>query len=216
MTIVYKMVTVLLIEKGGELVETKVRDFSFDTLYKKCRFRKSDGFERRAQWNVKISGDPHSIVLYARDHGKAGMENKYDLPPPVDQTLYFGAMVLVALNTEDENSVVDLSEELWLRVYEKLFGGFHNLADTALEDEEEEDELAALPDHMKTKHGYLKDDFIVDDELMSSVHTSTSESPEQTTDGDYESELDFEDYEYMDSDEEESENEGSDIEEEVN
>ena len=210
------MVTVLLIEKGGELVETKVRDFSFDALFKKCRFRKSDGFERRAQWDVKISGETHSIVLYARDHGKAGMENKYDLPPPVDQTLYFGAMVLVALNKEDENSVLDLSEVLWLRIYEKLFGGFHNLADTALEDEEEEDELAQLPDHMKTKHGYLKDDFIVDDELMSSVHTSTSESPEQTTDGDYESELDFEEYEYMDSDEEESENEGSDLEEVVN
>jgi hypothetical protein len=208
------MVTLLLVEKGGDLVETKVRDFSFDTLYKKCRFRKSDGFERRAQWNVKISGESHSVVLYARDHGKSGMENKYDLPPPVDQTLYFGAMVLVAIDSD--NNAIDLSEELWLRIYEKLFGGFHNLADTALEDEQEEDELAALPDHMKTKHGYLKDDFIVDDnDLMSSVHTSTSESPEQTTDGDYESELDFEEYEYMDSNDESDED--SDVmEEEIN
>lgn len=214
MIIVNKMVTLLLVEKGGDLVETKVRDFSFDTLYKKCRFRKSDGFERRAQWNVKISGESHSVVLYARDHGKSGMENKYDLPPPVDQTLYFGAMVLVAIDSD--NNAIDLSEELWLRIYEKLFGGFHNLADTALEDEQEEDELAALPDHMKTKHGYLKDDFIVDDnDLMSSVHTSTSESPEQTTDGDYESELDFEEYEYMDSNDESDED--SDVmEEEIN
>ncbi len=51
---------------------------------------------------------------------------------------------------------------LWNKIYEKLFGGFEDLAATAAEDEEEEDELANVPKEKKTKQGYLKDGFVVD------------------------------------------------------
>ena len=51
---------------------------------------------------------------------------------------------------------------MWEKIYEKLFGGFENLAVTTIEDEEEEDELANVPKEKKTKHGYLKDGFVVD------------------------------------------------------
>jgi hypothetical protein len=47
-------------------------------------------------------------------------------------------------------------------MYEKLFGGFEDLAATAIEDEEEEDELENVPQKYKTKQGYLKDGFVVD------------------------------------------------------
>ena len=57
----------------------------------------------------------------------------------------------------------NLSLALWNKMYEKLFGGFENLALTVVEDEEEEDELAAIPASKKTKKGgYLKDGFVVD------------------------------------------------------
>ena len=46
---------------------------------------------------------------------------------------------------------------LWNKIYEKLFGGFEDLASTAAEDEAEEDELANVPKELKTKQGYLKD-----------------------------------------------------------
>ena len=180
---------------------------------KKCKFRKADGFERRTLWkNIKIkmkdgTSEKWTIALYARDSGKAGGENKYDLPPPVDQTLFFGTMALVALDEDDNSEVVDLSLDIWDMVYEKLFGGFFDLAATAEEDDEEEDELADLPSEMKTKHGYLKDDFVVDD-LSSAEHSvaqSSAEEEEEVTDQEYESELDFEEYENMDSSEDEAE-----------
>ena len=57
---------------------------------------------------------------------------------------------------------MDLSLELWEKMYEKLFGGFEDLNATALEDEEEMDELAFVPKEKKTKNGYLKDGFVVD------------------------------------------------------
>jgi hypothetical protein len=49
-------------------------------------------------------------------------------------------------------------------MYEKLFGGFEDLAATCAEDENEEDELANVPASKKTKQGYLKDGFVVDSE----------------------------------------------------
>ena len=80
------------------------------------------------------------------------------MPPPVDNILYFGTCALLA--KDEDGLYVDLDEETWTKFYEELYGGFENLADTAKEDEEEEDELENIPAEMKTKSGYLKDDFI--------------------------------------------------------
>ena len=47
-------------------------------------------------------------------------------------------------------------------MYEKLFGGFEDLAATCAEDDAEIDELENVPKEKKTKQGYLKDGFVVD------------------------------------------------------
>ena len=181
------MVTVVLVEKTGELKISKYNKDK-DELYKKCHFKKNDNFEYRHIWKTKKDKyNFKSVSLYSRDVGKANTENKYDFPPPVDTILYFGCCVLVARDEDDEN--VDLSVEEWEIFYEDLFGGFENLVSTAIEDENEEDELENIPSEMKTKSGYLKDDFVVDD-------TSNN------TDDEYNStsELEFEDYIYSDED----------------
>ena len=100
------------------------------------------------------------ISVYAKTDGRANSENKYDFPPPIDSALFFGSCAIVA--KDDVGAYTDLSVELWNKIYEKLFGGFEDLAATALEDENEEDELANVPKEKKTKDGYLKDGFVVD------------------------------------------------------
>ena len=71
---------------------------------------------------------------------------------------------------------------LWNKIYEKLFGGFEDLAATAAEDEAEIDELANVPKEKKTKQGYLKDGFVVDssdtEENISGSSTEDSEEDE--------------------------------------
>ena len=87
----------------------------------------------------------------------------------------------------------------WEKFYEELFGGFENLADTAKEDENEIDELANVPAEMKTKTGYLKDDFVVEDNLVEDV--SGSNSGDEGTWGDESTaELEYGDYSYSDED----------------
>ena len=153
---------IVIVETNGSLKKTLFKKFNEETLYKKCNLKKPDDFEKKTKWSVKIDGVKYTVFLFAKEKGRANNENKYDFPPPVDNKLFFGNCILFAKNDDDE--YVDLSLELWNKIYEKLFGGFENLDSTAIEDVEEEDELANIPAEMKSKDGYLKDDFIVDEE----------------------------------------------------
>jgi len=153
------MTSILLVQKGGEIKQTKVKNLTEDILYKKCGFRKQNDFGKRTTWVVTIDNTKYTIELWARDNGQANTENKYDFPPPVDTKLYFGTCCLLSVNTKD-NTYIDLISDQWNKIYEKLFGGFENLDS---EEEMSEDELENIPTSMKTKNGYLKDGFVVDD-----------------------------------------------------
>ena len=157
--------SVIIVDKCGLLKTLKVKDYRVDELYKKCGFKKEEGFTLQVEWNVKLDCQKYIIQMYGKLNGKANMENKYDFPPPVDKNLYFGSCALVGMikDNTNNNSNINLTVDLWNKIYEKLFGGFENLALTCNEDDEEEDELKNVPKNMKTKKGgYLKDGFIVD------------------------------------------------------
>jgi len=158
--------TIVLVEKTGELKTLSVKDYKEDELFKKCGFKKADGFSKQAEWPVKLNGQKYSIMMFGKDDGKANMENKYDFPPPVDKKLLFGCCVLVGQLRDDtgKKSFINLTTELWTKLYEKLFGGFEELAVANDDDDDEEDELDTVPKSKKTKvTGYLKDGFVVDD-----------------------------------------------------
>ena len=161
--------TIILVEKGGELKTLSIKDYKEDELFKKCGFKKADDFSKQVSWASKIDGQKYAISMYGKSEGKANMENKYDFPPPVDNKLYFGCCALVAQSSDDLNkkSFTNLSLELWNKIYEKLFGGFEDLTVAKTEDDDdlEEDELDIVPKSKKTKSGgYLKDGFVVDDD----------------------------------------------------
>ena len=154
---------IVIVEKTGTVKTQNVKNFEIETLYKKCLFRKPDDFQKRHVWTVKINNKTYNVALFAKSKGKATTENKYDLPPPVDDVLYYGSMALVNFDVKegDETDVSDLTSDVWEKIYEKLFGGFEDIENT--DDEEEEDELANVPKKYLTKKGgYLKDGFVVD------------------------------------------------------
>lgn len=211
--------SVVIIDKTGTLKVTTVKEYKEEDLYKKCGFKKADGFSKQTEWSIKMDGNKYLISLFAKSEGKANTENKYDFPPPVDTTLYFGSCALVGKikNNDLTDSYVSLSLHLWEKMYEKLFGGFENLADTCIEDEEEEDELANIPAEKKTKQGYLKDGFVVDSEEDDDVNEDTSSYKSEDEDEDVSSdpqeiegldledigsELSSEEYDYSSDDDE--------------
>lgn len=152
------MTDIIIIETNGTVKQSKVKDITFETLYKKAGFRSDTNFKKRTTWKTMISNENIIIELWAKDDGKANFENKYDFPPPVDKVLYFGICVLIRIDLN--GNIIGLTSELWKTVYEKLFGGFEDIED---EEEGSEDELENIDKKLKTKHGYLKDGFVVDE-----------------------------------------------------
>ena len=207
---------VIIIDKLSSLKTLTIKDYNEEELYKKCGFKKSTGFELQVEWPVKLDGQKYVVAMYGKLDGKANMENKYDFPPPIDKKLYFGSCVLVGMIRNDTNNreYINLSIELWNKIYEKLFGGFEDLATTCVDDEEEEDELERVADSLKTKKGgYLKDGFVVDgsdneednddlddldDELDENKTITSSETDDDLEIGDIGSELSEEVYDYSD------------------
>ncbi len=154
------MVKVLIIEKLGNIKCSDFKNFDIEKLYKKCNLRKNDNFALRHTWS--LNKNDLYISIYCKNKGRANSENKYDLPPPLDNTLYFGSIVLVKHKTKNINNsnVKDISIDEWNKLYEKLFGGFEDLNNEDSYSDEEE-----IPEHLKTKEGYSKEDgFIVDDD----------------------------------------------------
>jgi hypothetical protein len=195
--------TILLVEKTGELKTLNVKDYKEDELFKKCGFKKADGFSKHNEWNIKINDQKYFVTMYGKDEGKANMENKYDFPPPIDSKLFFGCCVLVCQIRDNTGKKVftNLTVDLWSKLYDKLFGGFEDLTTTNNDnndnndnnendndnDNNEEDELDNVPKSKKTKNGgYLKDGFVVDDESNENSESNdeynSSEDSEESDD----------------------------------
>ena len=175
------MPSIVIVEKNGDLKDQEYKSSTTDELYKKCSLKKADGFGKVAEWTYSKKGENMiTVELWARNNGQANQENKYDFPPPADNDLFFGNCALLA---RDSNmSIVNLTVEKWNNVYEHLFGGFETLADNEDDDDEEEDELDNVPSIMKTKDGYLKDGFIIEDVLEDGASDSDDDDEEGVDD----------------------------------
>ena len=203
------MVKIVFVSKDASLNEKSVKNLDLKTLHVKCNV-KQDSFGKRHTWKVK--GAYYSV--YAKDTGRHSSENKYDLPPPVDEELYFNTMAILKHSDEKitNENVVDLTKEEWEKTYEHLFGGFENLDDTSGEmsvDEEEEN----LSESEKTKQGYKKDGFVVDDDDEDDEDYVPEEEDEEDDEDLEETETSENTDDYEESEGEESEGEESDGEE---
>ena len=165
--------SVVVVNKGGELKEVTFKDFDISNLYKKCGFRKNNGFELRHKYEkVKVNGDKIDIHVFSRNNGKSGTENKYDMPPPIDNDLYFGSFALVKWDRDDSDDDIDYERE-----------------------EEEDDDSTSLPSGVKATNtilsGELPDDGSEEQAMMSPSTSPTlvdtdDDSDDETLDNKFE------------------------------
>ena len=150
------MTSAVLIDKNGELKNIKLTNaYDKTELYKKCGFRSEKDFELCGTWEID---NKCLIELFGKKDGKSGSENKYEFPPPNDNFILFGSCVLLV---KDSDGYGNLTVENWEKIYNKLFGGFESLGE---EDSDLSEDDEDIPEDKLTKHGYKKDDFVVDDE----------------------------------------------------
>lgn len=153
------MPSVLVVEKLGEVKALQIKTWNESELYKKAGFKNSDGFKCYTTWNVEIDKTKYYIDLYGKTTGRANQENKYEFPPPVDSVLFFGNCILV--NKTEDGEVSNLTTKEWEEIYDALYGGFEALGNDSDDESEEDDDYDGMK---RTKNGYVKDGFVVDDD----------------------------------------------------
>ena len=154
-------VKILIVEKTGAIKELAWKKFDEQEIYKKANLKKVDGFKLHTKYNATVKNKlgekkKYIVDVYGKDNGRANIENKYEFPPPIDNTLFFGNCVLI--NRDEENNPINITSEEWEKVYEVLYGGFEDINSEDSEEEEDEEGLDL------TKSGYEKDGFVVEDE----------------------------------------------------
>jgi transcription elongation factor S-II len=82
------------------------------------------------------------LHLFGYQKGKAGTENKHELPPPHDSMLLFGDILILTTTTADSYSKpVPFTMEEYETFYTSAFGGFEDLDEDAEEASEVEEEI---------------------------------------------------------------------------
>jgi hypothetical protein len=116
-----KPLTIIIVEKNANLKEVVIKDFKPEELYKKCGFKKPDGFVIQTEWKVKHNNIQYFVTAYGKEEGRANGENKYDFPPPIDNKLFFGSCAVYAEKRGEDGAKVltDLTLFLWEKIYEK-------------------------------------------------------------------------------------------------
>jgi hypothetical protein len=121
------MVQVVILASNGEFKVGKVgAKPSAAAISKALRKIKIPDFEGSYAWKDT------TITIWGWTDGKAGTENKHELPPPHDKVLLFGDVIATVPKG-------DLTIEQWKEFYNKAFKGFEDLGS---EDSESEDEVS--------------------------------------------------------------------------
>ncbi len=94
------------------------------------------------------------IHLFGFTEGTAGTENKHELPPPYDSTLYFGNILLVLSDKKDAYSTpCNFTAEEYEEFYTQAFEGFESLDEDEEDEEEEEEEEADVDEAEEAEEG---------------------------------------------------------------
>jgi hypothetical protein len=150
------MPSIVIVEKSGSLKSVNTKNLSLPDLYKKCGFKTNEGFSKSHTWTIEVNDIEYKLSVYGKTTGKANTENKFEFPPPIDSILFFGSCAAVL--TVD-NAISDMTPEEFTDIIDNLQGGYSDIGSEDSEDEEEDDYVDELLP--KTKHGYVKDGFVV-------------------------------------------------------
>jgi DNA-directed RNA polymerase subunit M/transcription elongation factor TFIIS len=130
------------------------------------------------------------LTLFGYTAGKAGTENKHELPPPNDNLLCFSDILLIAAKASASwEHPVNFTPEQYEKFYSKAFGGFEDIGsedsetddddeDVDKEDEEEEEEVVVTSKKKKA----AEEDGVPEDEEDKEEDTEEDDNDEEEDD----------------------------------
>ena len=68
-----------------------------------------------------------TVKIYGWEEGKAGKENKHEIPPPCDTALFFGDLLIVRLK---KDKLINFTKKDYHLFFEEMYGGFEDIGDT--------------------------------------------------------------------------------------
>ena len=123
------------------------------------------------EWNNNL------ISMYCWSEGSESKINKHDLPPPIDNELFYGDILV--LHHENGN-LLDLSKDNYNKFYEDAFGGFEDIQDE--EELSSEDEPTQSDIDFIASEGEVSDEDYSEGEEEEAVSESEEESEEDSAD----------------------------------
>lgn len=109
--------TIIIIDKIGELKTLNVKNYCEEELYKKCGFKKDTNFFLQTTWNVSLNDVNYSISMYGKTDGKKNFENTCKFPYPINDKIFYGSCALVASLGENK---INLSIDLWKQLNQQI------------------------------------------------------------------------------------------------
>jgi DNA-directed RNA polymerase subunit M/transcription elongation factor TFIIS len=135
-------VQALLLTQKAEVKEITIplgADGKLSTAIMKTTLKKKEAPEVVGTYPYKSQ----TLFLLGYTTGKAGTENKHELPPPHDTMLCFGDIILLASKDDTEwSKPVTFKSAEYEVFYTKAFGGFEDLDEEEDLEEEVEEEAA--------------------------------------------------------------------------
>lgn len=139
------LISALLLTQKAEIKSVKI-PAAFTLEAAKKQLKKKEEPDTVVQYASK----PYTFFVFGYSKGKAGTENKHELPPPHDSILFFGDCLLVASKSPTSyETPVAIKPEDYETFYTKAFGGFEDLD----EDEDEDEEVDAEEEAEEDKEG---------------------------------------------------------------
>jgi DNA-directed RNA polymerase subunit M/transcription elongation factor TFIIS len=132
----------------------------------------------------------HKITLFGWTSGKAGTENKHDLPPPLHESVVYSDILLIASKDEDSwTNPVNFTPDQYEKFYARAMGG-DDAEDSSDSDEEESDsDEEEEEDEEVVKLSKKKQAAAEDGEPEDEGEESTSEDEEEEDEGEDEEEI---------------------------
>jgi hypothetical protein len=109
--------TIIIIDKAGELKTLNVKNYCEQELYKKCGFKKDTNFTLQTTWNVSLNDVIYDVSMYGKTDGKKNFENTNKFPYPINNKTFYGSCALVASSGENK---INLSIDLWNQIHSKI------------------------------------------------------------------------------------------------